>query len=89
MTAAQVVMYRTGWCGYCARAKRLLQSKQVAVEEIDIETDPRFRATMQQRSGRSSVPQIFIGERHVGGYDDLKTLDDAGKLDALLRGENV
>ncbi|MEO7774357.1 MAG: glutaredoxin 3 [Steroidobacteraceae bacterium] len=81
-------MYCTDWCGYCARARRLLENKGVSIERIDIEAEPQRRAEMRQRSGRTSVPQIFIGTVHVGGYDDLKTLDDAGKLDPLLRGEN-
>lgn len=83
----QVRMYCTSWCGYCARAKRLLTARQASIEEIDIEAEPARRAEMRSRSGRTSVPQIFIGTVHVGGYDDLKTLDDAGKLDPLLRGE--
>ena len=79
-----VVMYTTSWCPYCDRARKLLARKNVAVEEIDVEAAPQKRAEMQQRSGWRTVPQIFIGETHVGGSDDLHALEDAGKLDALL-----
>lgn len=79
-----VVMYTTSWCPYCDRARKLLARKNVAVEEIDVEAAPQKRAEMQQRSGRRTVPQIFIGDTHVGGSDDLHALEDAGKLDALL-----
>lgn len=78
-------MYATGWCGYCARARALLQKKQVAFEEIDIEARPEARAEMIARSGRRTVPQIFIGETHVGGSDDLMRLEAEGKLDPLLK----
>ena len=81
-----MVMYATSWCGYCARARALLASKGIAFTEIDIEAVPGARAEMQARSGRTSVPQIFIGKRHLGGYDDTKALDDQGKLDPLLAG---
>jgi glutaredoxin 3 len=84
MGSAAVVMYTTNWCPYCDRARRLLSAKNVAIEEIDVESAPEKRAEMQQRSGRRTVPQIFIGETHVGGSDDLLALEDAGKLDALL-----
>lgn len=81
---ATVTMYATSWCPYCARARKLLASKGATVEEIDIERIPDKRAEMQTRSGRRTVPQIFIGETHVGGSDDLHALEAAGKLDALL-----
>lgn len=81
---ATVTMYATNWCPYCARARKLLASKGATVEEIDIERIPDKRAEMQTRSGRRTVPQIFIGETHVGGSDDLHALEAAGKLDALL-----
>lgn len=84
MGSSAVVMYTTNWCPYCDRARRLLSAKNVAFEEIDVESAPQKRAEMQQRSGRRTVPQIFIGETHVGGSDDLLALEDAGKLDALL-----
>jgi glutaredoxin 3 len=78
-------MYVTGWCPYCARARSLLESKGVAVEEIDIEAVPGARSEMLARSGRRSVPQIFIGESHVGGSEELETLDAAGRLDLMLK----
>jgi glutaredoxin 3 len=81
---ATVTMYATGWCPYCARARQLLARKGAAVEEIDIDARPDQRAVMVERSGRTSVPQIFIGDRHVGGCDDLHALDAAGGLDPLL-----
>jgi glutaredoxin 3 len=84
MGSPAVVMYTTGWCPYCDRARRLLSAKNVEFDEIDVDSAPEKRAEMQQRSGRRTVPQIFIGETHVGGSDDLHALEDAGKLDALL-----
>ena len=77
-------MYTTSWCPYCERARSLLEGKNVAFEEIDVDERPDARAEMIQRSGRTSVPQIFIGETHVGGSDDLHALDSAGRLDPLL-----
>ena len=80
-----VVMYSTGWCPYCERARELLARKGISVQEIDIDEDPAQREVMLQRSGgRRTVPQIFIGERHVGGFDDLAALERAGELDKLL-----
>ncbi len=84
MSSPAVVMYTTGWCPYCSRARKLLESKGVGFEEFDVESQPGKRAEMQTRSGRRSVPQIFIGDQHIGGCDDLHALDDAGKLDGLL-----
>ena len=81
-----VVIYTSALCGYCAMAKHLLQDKGVAYEEIPVDMDVSRRAEMEQRSGRRTVPQIFIGEQHIGGYDDLAALERAGKLDALLAG---
>jgi len=77
-------MYATSWCPYCARVRQLLGSKNVTIEEIDIEAAPEKRAEMHNRSGRRTVPQIFIGDHHVGGSDDLQALEAAGKLDGLL-----
>ena len=77
-------MYVTGWCPYCAQARSLLESKGVAFTEIDIEAVPGARGEMLARSGRSSVPQIFIGGTHVGGSDELHELDAAGRLDPML-----
>jgi glutaredoxin 3 len=81
---AKIVVYTTSWCPYCRMAKALLTRKGQKWEEIDIEAPPGRRDEMEKRSGRTSVPQIWIGERHVGGYDDLAALDASGDLDALL-----
>jgi glutaredoxin 3 len=85
MSARKIVMYVTGWCPYCARARALLDAKGVAVEEIDVEAVPGARGEMLSRSGCATVPQIFIGDDHVGGCDDLTALDEAGRLDPLLK----
>jgi glutaredoxin 3 len=77
-------MYTTSWCPYCSRARSLLERKGVSFQEIDVEASPEKRAEMQSRSGRRTVPQIFIGDHHVGGCDDLHALEQAGRLDALL-----
>lgn len=79
-----VTIYTRQACGYCTAAKKLLGDKGVAYEEIDATGRPDARAEMMARSGRSTFPQIFIGETHVGGCDDLYALDRAGKLDLLL-----
>lgn len=79
-----IVMYLRAWCPYCASARELLASKHASVQEIDIEAQPEQRAEMIRRSGRRTVPQIFIGERHIGGSDELHALDAAGGLDPLL-----
>jgi glutaredoxin 3 len=83
--AAPVLMYAKSWCPYCDRARELLQHKGAAFQEIDIETQPGQREDMIRRSGQYTVPQIFIGDRHVGGWDDLYALDAAGGLDPLLQ----
>ena len=84
---AQVTIYTTSICPYCHRAKQLLARKGVAYEEIDVGRDPDLREEMTERAnGRRTVPQIFIGDTHVGGCDDLYALESAGKLDALLAG---
>ncbi len=81
-----ITIYTKSWCPYCAAAKDLLDEKGAAYTEIDIERQPDKRAEMIQKAGgRTSVPQIFIGDRHVGGCDDLYALDDRGQLDTLLR----
>ena len=82
--APRVVMYATGWCPYCTRARQLLERKQVSFELIDIDGSRELRQQMIARSGRTSVPQIFVGDTHVGGCDDLHALEAAGKLDPLL-----
>jgi len=79
-------MYTTGWCPYCARARSLLERKGAEWTEVDVEAEPARRAEMLAKSGGlRSVPQIFIGARHVGGSDDLYELDRKGELDALLK----
>jgi glutaredoxin 3 len=84
-TRPAVVMYSTGWCPYCDRARALLKLKGVEVSEIKVDEDPAQRDAMLARSGgRRTVPQIFIGDRHIGGYDDLYALDKAGEFDKLL-----
>jgi glutaredoxin 3 len=80
----EIRMYSTGWCPYCTRARSLLQRKRVKFVEIDVDTTPGARSEMVARSGRRTVPQIFIGDRHIGGYDDLAALDAANELDPLL-----
>jgi glutaredoxin 3 len=85
MTLTRIVMYATGWCPYCQRARHLLTSKGLSFEEIDIESDPALREEMKSKSGRTSVPQIFVGATHVGGCDDLHALDRDGGLDRLLK----
>jgi glutaredoxin 3 len=85
LSNSEIVMYATSWCGYCARARRLLQNKGVAFREIDLDDHPEARSEMIERSGRRTVPQIFIGDKHVGGSDDLMALDKSGGLDPLLK----
>lgn len=85
MAQPTIVMYTSPFCGYCAAAKRLLTSKGAEFTEIDVLMDPARRREMEERSGRHTVPQIFIGETHVGGFDDLNALESRGELDALLR----
>ena len=79
-----VTLYTTGHCPYCVNAKALLARKGVTFEEIDVGSSPQRLAEMLQRSNRRSVPQIFIGEQHVGGFDDLAALERGGDLEALL-----
>ncbi|MEM8914239.1 MAG: glutaredoxin 3 [Pseudomonadota bacterium] len=85
----KVVIYSTPICPYCLMAKRLLTSKGVEFEDISLYTNPDRRAEMMEKSGgRHTVPQIFIGETHIGGNDDLQALERAGKLDPLLAGQS-
>ena len=82
---AAVMMYSTAICPYCDRAERLLQAKGVAdIAKVRVDLDPTRRAEMMEKTGRRTVPQIYIGDVHVGGYDDLVVLERAGKLDPLL-----
>ena len=84
---AEVTIYTRQFCGYCSAAKRLLDGKGVAYVEHDATFEPDLRREMMQRAnGRSTFPQIFIGESHVGGCDDLFELDRAGRLDLMLQG---
>ena len=86
MGAPRVMMYTTSWCGYCARARALLESKGVRVLEIDVDEVSGARAEMVAKSGgRTTVPQIFIGDEHVGGSDDLEDLEADGRLDPMLK----
>ena len=80
----EVVMYCTRFCPYCVSAERLLMHKGVAIRKVPVDGDPDAWDDMQKLSGRSTVPQIYIGEYHVGGYDDLAALERAGKLDQLI-----
>ena len=78
-------MYATGWCPYCLRAEALLKSKGVPeIEKIRVDLEPARRVEMMQKTGRRTVPQIYIGDTHVGGCDELLALDRAGRLDPLL-----
>jgi glutaredoxin 3 len=79
-----VCIYSSDWCPYCARAKQLLEHKGVPYTEIGVDGKPELRREMERKAGRSSVPQIWIGETHVGGCDDLYALERAGTLNALL-----
>jgi glutaredoxin 3 len=83
---AKVVMYATAACPFCQSAERLLAGKGATIEKIRVDLHPERRAEMTKKSGRHTVPQIWIGERHVGGCDDLYALDRQGKLDTLLEG---
>lgn len=82
---AVVTMYSTRFCPYCIRARTLLESKRVAYTDISVDGTPALRREMIQRSGRRTVPQIWIGARHVGGFNDLARLEQQGRLDELLK----
>ena len=86
MTQPAVTVYVSDWCPYCQRAKGLLTQKNVVFNEINIEEQPMFREDMIARSKQRTVPQIFIGDQHVGGCDDLFELDRSGELDRLIQG---
>jgi len=83
---AHVKMYTRRWCGYCTAAERLLEAKQVPFEQIDTTGDQATRRWLAEQTGRRTVPQIFIDGRSIGGYDELRALERAGQLDALLAG---
>ena len=82
---ARVLMYATAACPFCQSAERLLVAKGVQIDKVRVDLEPERRAEMQKKSGRRTVPQIWIGERHVGGCDDLYALEREGKLDPLLK----
>jgi glutaredoxin 3 len=83
-----ITMYTTAYCGYCRRAERLLGAKGITdIVMIRVDEEPEERIAMMKRTGRRTVPQIYIGDHHVGGYDELAALDRAGRLNALLAGE--
>jgi glutaredoxin 3 len=85
--AQKVTMYSTGTCPYCQMAERLLRAKGVAaIERIRVDLEPQRRAEMMERTGRRTVPQIYIGQTHVGGFEELAALEHAGRLDELLQG---
>lgn len=87
---APVVMYSTGVCPYCQRAEMLLKARGVtAIEKIRVDLDPSRRIEMVEKTGRRTVPQIFIGSAHVGGFDDLSALDRDGRLTSLLAGASA
>ena len=86
MTQPAVTLYVSGWCSYCDRAKGLLTQKNIVFSEINVEDEPKLREEMIARSNRRTVPQIFIGDKHVGGCDDLFELDHSGELDRLIQG---
>lgn len=81
---ANIVIYTTATCPYCDFAKQLLDKKKVSYQEIHVDTDTDLRAKMEKLSGRRTVPQIFINDTSIGGFDDLAALEQAGKLDELL-----
>ena len=84
---AHVLLYSTAVCPYCVRAERLLEAKGVTdIEKIRVDLDPGQRTIMMEKTGRRTVPQIYVGDTHVGGFDDLYALDQAGRLDPLLAG---
>jgi glutaredoxin 3 len=86
MTQPAITVYMAGWCPYCQRAIALLRGKNLEFTEIDVDDDAKFRQEMLARSGRRTIPQIFIGDEHIGGCDDLVALDGSGALDRLIQG---
>jgi glutaredoxin 3 len=89
MSMPRILMYSTRVCPYCIRAEQLLAKKGISadqIEKIRVDDHPEQRAEMMRITGRRTVPQIFIGDRHIGGFDDMAALDAAGELDPLLRG---
>ncbi len=89
MASPEITLYTTAICPYCVAAKNFLKSKGRDWTEVRIDTDPAAREAMMAKTRRTSVPQIFIGDTHVGGYDDMMALHRAGKLEPLLSGEGA
>ena len=90
MTAPTITMYSTAVCPFCIQAERLLTRKGITnVEKIRVDLEPARRMEMMQKTGRRTVPQIYIGEQHIGGFEELAALDRAGQLDALLAAQPV
>ncbi len=87
MASPKVTVYTTAYCPYCTRAKQLLARKGVPYEEIDAEGKDELREWLVEKTGQMTVPQIFVGERSLGGFSDIDALDRQGKLDPILRGE--
>ncbi len=87
MAPPKVTVYTKRICAYCVRAKRLLEKKGIAYEEIDVEERDDLRTWLREKTGQMTVPQVFAGERSLGGFSDIDALDRAGKLDRILRGE--
>jgi len=84
MVGPEIIIYSSGWCGYCIRAKALLDRKGLSYREIDVDGNRAHREEMIRRSGRRTVPQIFIDDVHVGGSDDLAAAERSGELDRIL-----
>jgi len=87
MTAPKVTVYTKRSCPYCVRAKALLSKKGVSYEEISVEENDELRTWLVERSGQMTVPQVFVGDRPLGGFSDVDALEREGRLDAILRGE--
>jgi glutaredoxin 3 len=86
MSQPGITLYVTGWCPFCDRARGLLTKKGLVFTEIDVDENAKTREEMMVRSGRRTVPQIFIADKHIGGCDDLFALDDSGELDRMIQG---
>ncbi|MDG1165776.1 MAG: glutaredoxin 3 [Porticoccaceae bacterium] len=84
---SQVVLYGTRFCPFCTQARRLLTAKEIDFQDIPLDSNPELRAEIMERSSRNTVPQIWIGEEHIGGYTDLRQLDMQGELDSLVNAE--
>jgi len=89
LNASPITLYTSAVCAYCTAAKQFLRSRGLEWTEVRIDQDPEARAKMVETTGRSSVPQIFVGDTHIGGYDDMMALHRAGKLEPLLAGESA